>query len=78
MFLIQPWIKLIFLLAQQSLTLLIDQAENYALAHLTPDQVQRRLAVESTRLPEPMVSETIVQMMELTVLPIDLPLFLIC
>jgi len=41
-----------FLQAQQTLTILIDQAETHALATLTPDQVQRRLAARPTHLPQ--------------------------
>lgn len=41
-----------FLQAQQTLTILIDQAEAYALMHLTPEQVQRRMAAEPMHLPE--------------------------
>lgn len=41
-----------FLTAQQTLTILIDQAESRALNRLSPDQLQRRLSGKPTRLPE--------------------------
>ena len=40
-----------FLKAQQTLTILIDQAESQALNRLTPNEVQRRLSGTPTRLP---------------------------
>lgn len=41
-----------FLTAQQTLTILIDQAESRALNRLSPDDLQRRLSGTPTRLPE--------------------------
>ena len=41
-----------FLQAQQTLTILIDQAENYALSNLTPSQLQRRMQGKPAHLPE--------------------------
>ena len=40
-----------FLRAQQTLTILIDQAESQALNRLSPKEVQRRLSATPTRLP---------------------------
>lgn len=41
-----------FLKAQQTLTILIDQAESRALNRLSPEELQRRLSGKPTRLPE--------------------------
>ena len=40
-----------FLQAQQTLTILIDQAETQALMAVTPDQLQKRMAKKTMRLP---------------------------
>lgn len=41
-----------FLRAQQTLTILIDQAESQALNRLSPKEVQQRLSATPTRLPQ--------------------------